>query len=346
MEARKASDFSKFAPLLTQWVELTREKCAAIAPGEPVYDTALEPFERGMKAARLEAIFSEVREGLVPLLAEVKARGTPPDDSWLRGEFDVDKQAALCKEIAVLMGFDLERGRLDVSVHPFTGGAGPSDVRMTTRFKASDLTEGLTGAIHETGHALYEQGRLGGPHDGLPVSEALSMGVHESQSLLWERCVALSRPFAAFLLPRLRAAFPQLPAERTADDLFGALNRVATRSAIRVEADELHYPLHIILRFELESALLRGDIKVEDLPRLWNEKMKAYLGVEPANDAEGVLQDVHWSAGAIGVRLVCTAQFVSRTLTRLRSVFPVVHAGCDDGRADLCSRQEGSADAG
>ena len=161
------------------------------------------------------------------------------------------------------------------------------------------------------GHALYEQGRLGGPHDGLPVSEALSMGVHESQSLLWERCVALSRPFAAFLLPRLRAAFPQLPADRTADDLFAALNRVATRSAIRVEADELHYPLHIILRYELESALLRGDVKVEDLPRLWNEKMKAYLGVTPENDAEGVLQDVHWSAGAIGVRFARAALLLS-----------------------------------
>ena len=151
VEARKASDYAKFAPLLSQWVDLTREKCNAIAPGEPIYDTALEPFERGMKSSRLDAIFSEVRDGLVPLLADVKARGTPPDDSWLRGEFDVDKQAALCKEIAVLMGFDLERGRLDVSVHPFTGGAGPSDVRMTTRFKAADLTEGLTGAIHETG---------------------------------------------------------------------------------------------------------------------------------------------------------------------------------------------------
>ena len=300
--ARKASDYAQFAPLLTQWLQLTREKCAAIAPGAPLYDTALEPFERGMTTARLDAIFAEVRDGLVPLLAAVKARGTPPDDSWLRGEFDVDKQAALCREIAVLMGFDLERGRLDVSVHPFTGGAGPSDVRMTTRFKANDLTEGLTGAIHETGHALYEQGRLGGPHEGLPVSDALSMGVHESQSLLWERCVALSRPFAAFLLPRLRQAFPQLPADRTPDDLYAALNRVATRSAIRVEADELNYPLHIVLRYELESGLLRGDIEVDDLPRLWNQKMKDFLGVTPENDAEGCLQDVHWSAGAIGVR--------------------------------------------
>ncbi len=298
--ARAASDYGRFAPILEQWLALTREKCAAIEPGAPPYDVALDGFERGMTSQRLDEIFSQVRDGLVPLLADVRARGTPPDDSWLAGAFDVDAQAALCKDIAVQMGFDLERGRLDVSVHPFTGGAGPSDVRMTTRFKAGDLTEGLTGAIHETGHALYEQGRPGGAHEGLPVSEALSMGVHESQSLLWERMVALSRPFSAFLLPRLRAAFPQLPADKTADDLYAALNKVSTKSLIRVESDELHYPLHVILRYELEAALLRGDATVEQLPALWNAKMAAYLGVTPENDAQGVLQDVHWSAGAIG----------------------------------------------
>jgi Zn-dependent M32 family carboxypeptidase len=287
--------------VLEQWLAVTREKCAAIAPNAPdVYDTALDSFERGMTAARLDSIFATVRDGLVPLLAAVRERGTPPDDSWLAGTFDPDAQAALCREIAVQMGFDLERGRLDVSVHPFTGGAGPSDVRMTTRFKANDLTEGLTGAIHETGHALYEQGRPGGAHEGLPVSEALSMGVHESRSLLWERMVALSRPFASFLLPRLRAAFPQLPADKSADDLYAALNKVSMRSLIRVEADEVNYPLHVILRYELESALLRGDISVAQLPALWNAKMEAYLGVTPESDAQGCLQDVHWSAGAIG----------------------------------------------
>jgi Zn-dependent M32 family carboxypeptidase len=298
--ARAASDFTQFAPVLTEWLALTREKCAAIDATRSAYDMSLDTFERGMTSARLDEIFAAVRDGLVPLLAAVRQRGTPPDDAWLSGAFDVEEQAALCREIAVAMGFDLERGRLDVSVHPFTGGAGPSDVRMTTRFKPTDLTEGLTGAIHETGHALYEQGRPSGEHEGLPVSEALSMGVHESQSLLWERMVALSRPFATFLLPRLRARFPQLPADKTADDLYAALNKVSIKSLIRVEADELNYPLHIILRYELESALLAGTISVEQLPALWNEKMAAYLGVTPESDAQGVLQDVHWSAGAIG----------------------------------------------
>ena len=298
--ARAASDYKAFAPVLSEWLALTREKCAAIDASRPAYDVALDTYERGMTSARLDEIFSAVRDGLVPLLAAVKSRGTPPDAAWLSGAFDVDAQAALCREIAVQMGFDLECGRLDVSVHPFTGGAGPTDVRMTTRFKATDLTEGLTGAIHETGHALYEQGRPGGPHEGLPVSEALSMGVHESQSLLWERMVGLSRPFAAFLLPRLRARFPQLRADASADDLYAAFNAVAARSLIRVEADELHYPLHVILRYELERGLLAGDISVEELPARWNEKMQAYLGVTPENDAQGCLQDVHWSAGAIG----------------------------------------------
>jgi len=301
-KARKSSDFAAFAPVLRQWVDLTKEKMAAIDASKAPYDVALDAFERGMTSNRLDEIFKVVRDGLVPLLADVRTRGTPPDDSWLKGDFDVDKQAALCKEIAVEMGFNLTHGRLDVSIHPFTGGAGPTDVRMTTRFKANDLMEGLTGAIHETGHALYEQARPAGENDGMPVSEALSMGVHESQSLLWERCVALSRPFAAYLLPKLQAAFPDAPGlqGKTADDLYRAMNAVSLRSLIRVEADELNYPLHIILRYELESSLLRSDISVEDLPRLWNARMQEYLGVTPDNDAQGVLQDVHWSAGAIG----------------------------------------------
>jgi carboxypeptidase Taq len=298
--ARKASDFSAFAPVLRQWLELTKEKCAAIEPSKPAYDVCVDTYERGLSSARLDEVFATVRAGLVPLLAEVRSRGVAPDDSWLKGEWDLEKQAAMCKEIAVEMGFDLTRGRLDVSVHPFTGGAGPTDVRMTTRFKAHDLMEGLTGAVHETGHALYEQGRPGDELDGLPVSEALSMGVHESQSLLWERCVALSPAFAEYLLPKLHAAFPAFPKDKTAKQLYEAMNTVTPRSLIRVEADELNYPLHIILRYELESALVKGTIAVEDLPRLWNERMQSYLGVTPDSDAQGVLQDVHWSAGAFG----------------------------------------------
>ena len=176
-------------------------------------------YEKGMTQERLDEIFTEVRAGLVPLIQMIKSKGTPPDDSLLKGaEFDIKEQANLARQIALDLGFDISKGRLDVSVHPFTGGAGPTDVRMTTRFKASDITEGLTGAIHETGHALYEQGR--NQHEdwvGLSVSEAMSMGIHESQSLLWERCVALRRPFQDYLLTRLRQFFPErFPASVTA----------------------------------------------------------------------------------------------------------------------------------
>ncbi|KAL6771475.1 hypothetical protein ACKKBG_A26530 [Auxenochlorella protothecoides x Auxenochlorella symbiontica] len=299
VKARQASNFSLFAPALEKWVALRRERAALIDPGKPVYDVLLDDYQPGLTSARLDSIFDQVKAGLVPLLADLRARGTPPDTAWLKGEFDTDAQAALCREIALTLGFDLEKGRLDVSVHPFTGGAHPTDVRMTTRFKKDSLLEGLTGTVHETGHALYEQGR-NLEYDGLPVNEAAGMGVHESQSLLWERMVGLGRPFAAYLLPKIKAAFPQLPQDRTAEDLYRAVNEVLPRSLIRVEADEVTYPLHIILRYELESELVRGDISVDQLPELWNKKMKEYLGVEPESDAQGVLQDVHWSYGLFG----------------------------------------------
>lgn len=299
VKARQGSDFSQFAPVLQEWVDLRREKARLVDPSRPVYDVLVDDYEKGVTAARLDEIFSEVKAGLVPLLADLRARGKAPSDAWLKGDYDTKKQAELCHKIAVALGFSLDSGRLDVSVHPFTGGAHPTDVRMTTRFKQDDLTEGITGAIHETGHALYEQGR-NLEYDGLPVNSALGMGVHESQSLLWERMVGLSRPFAAYLLPLMREHFPELPKKQTPEDLYAALNIIKEPSMIRVEADEVTYPLHIILRYELEKALVEGSIQVADLPRLWNEKMKEYLGCEPESDARGVLQDVHWSAGLFG----------------------------------------------
>ncbi|GBF90989.1 hypothetical protein Rsub_03844 [Raphidocelis subcapitata] len=297
VEARKESDFSKFAPFLKEWVEVRRESARLIDADSDPYDVLLDDYEKGATAARLDEIFAEVRAGLVPLLASLKSRGTRPDDAWLAGDYDTKAQAALCEEVALDMGFDLQHGRLDVSVHPFTGGAHPTDVRMTTRFKAHDLTEGLTGAVHETGHALYEQGRNLTPEwRDLPVNSALSMGVHESQSLLWERMVALSPPFAQYISGKIRKHFPSFP-ERPPGQLHAAINTIKEPSLIRVEADEVTYGLHVILRYEIERALVRGELEVDDVPRVWNAKMRDYLGVEPENDAQGCLQDVHWSAG-------------------------------------------------
>ena len=302
VKARAASDFSMFAPVLKESLELTKARCALVAPGKDAFDAALDDYERGMTKARLNEIFPVVRDAIAPLIRRVYEKKTPTAlvgvKNPLEGEFDVDLQAKMSKEIAIKLGFDMSKGRLDVSVHPFTGGCGPNDVRMTTRYKANDLAEGLTGTIHETGHSLYEQGRCE-EFIGQPVSEAHSMGVHESQSLLWERMVALSKPFSHFLLRELQATFPAEFDGVSADTLYAAMNTVKNPSTIRVESDELTYPLHIFLRTELELGLMDGSIAIDDLPAKWNEKMKAYLGVDITDDAKGVLQDVHWSSGAL-----------------------------------------------
>ncbi|KAJ1428083.1 putative carboxypeptidase [Ochromonadaceae sp. CCMP2298] len=298
--SRKAADFSIFAPSLQEWVDVNQQRANLIDPSSPPYDVMLDMYEKGMKAERIDEIFSQVRAGLVPLISQLKT-GTPPDSAWLAGDYDVDVQAKMVRQISIDLGFDIDKGRLDVSVHPFTGGSHPTDVRMTTRFKANDLTEGLTGAIHETGHAMYEQGRNLDPEwKNLPVSLAMSMGVHESQSLLWERLVALNRPFQHYLLPKIREFFPTFPTEATPESLYLAQNTMRDPSLIRVEADELTYTLHVILRYEIERGLVDGSIKVTDVPAVWNAKMLDYLGVTPPDDAQGCLQDIHWAGGAMG----------------------------------------------
>lgn len=300
--AKKASDFSLFAPALQKWVDLSLEKAKYIDASKPAYDVLLETYEKGCTSTRLEEVFTEIKAAIVPLLAKIKAKGTDfITDDCIKGSYDLTTQADLCKSVALDMGFSLDSGRLDVSVHPFTGGAHPTDVRMTTRFKQDDLLEGLTGAVHETGHALYEQGH-NKEQDGLPASVAHSMGIHESQSLLWERMVFLGKPVQKYMLHKLVSFFPETFGSKglSPDDLYKATNVVKAVSLIRVEADEVNYPLHVIIRYEIETGLLNGSIKVSDVPRLWNEKMQSYFGVVPPTDAQGCLQDIHWAMGAIG----------------------------------------------
>jgi carboxypeptidase Taq len=310
VSARQASDFSSFAPVLKKIVGMSRTVAGLLGPTLPSpptdpYDALLDQFEKSCSASRLDELFGALKAGLVPLLAAVSELGTPPDTSILTAgaPFDTAAQARLCEDVAVALGFDKSRGRLDVSVHPFTGGpGGPSDVRMTTRFKEHEFVEGLTGATHETGHALYEQGRPAS-QTGLPAGEALSMGAHESQSLFWERHVGLTRPFAAWLAPRLAAAFPAaFPTPPDPDGLYRAMNVVKppNERLIRVEADELTYPAHVILRYELERKLVSGALEADDLPGAWAALSKELLGVVPPSDAKGCLQDVHWPSGALG----------------------------------------------
>lgn len=333
--ARQASDFSLFAGKLTEIFELKKEVAAITRPAlkdEP-YDGALDAFERGMRAERLDIIFDELREGLVPLLEAINAKKAAdpsidaPHPALEFGEqWAVEAQAELSRDVAARMGYSFDNGRLDVSTHPFTGGAGPQDVRMTTRYSAN-WAEGFGATIHETGHALYEQGRdLGEEGLGLPASRALSMGVHESQSLLWERMVLQSREFWDFATPLFHDKFP-FTSSATSEDFYRTYNRVAP-GCIRVEADEVTYPLHVILRYDIERRLFRNEMAVEDVPAYWVQRMKDDLGVDVPDDAKGCLQDIHWSFGAVGY-------FPSYTLGAIMAVQIFNAAKADLGEAEL-----------
>jgi len=253
----------------------------------------LEQYDPGTSVESLRAMFARLRDGLVPLIQAIAAK---PALAPLSRDFALDQQWLLSKAIAAGLGYDFDAGRLDAAEHPFSTGQGEGDVRITTHLHQSDLLGGLGSTIHETGHALYEQG-LPHRHAGTTVREAASFGLHESQSRFWENYVGRSKPFAGWLASRIAEHYPD--ANVTADQIFAAQNRVE-RSLIRVQADEVTYNLHIIVRFELELALFEGTLKVKDVPAAWNAKYEKYLGVTPPDDARGCLQDVHWSAGLFG----------------------------------------------
>jgi len=297
-KARAASDFSIFLPHLEELVNLARETAEALGYEERMYDALLDRFEPEMKTSQVEALFAELKAGLVPLVQAIAERQDAVDDSFLTGEFDVDRQWEFGLEVVKKLGYDLNHGRQDRAAHPFTTSFTPADVRITTRLYPDQLKPALFATIHEAGHALYEQG-IGRALDRTPLSNSASLAVHESQSRMWENIVGRSRGFWTHWLPRLRETFaPRL--DGVSDEAFyRAINRVRP-SYIRVEADEVTYNLHIFMRFELENLMLEGKVRLADLPELWNAKMVEFLGVRPPNDSLGVLQDVHWSAGLLG----------------------------------------------
>jgi len=304
VRARESGDYGAFQPMLMEILELRKTMLALTKPEMTLYNAAIDDFDPRMEASRLTEIFDSVKHDLTPLIKNIAAKSAAQPDLQkvkpaLRGgaEWDPAKQAEMCKEIAQAIGFDFERGRMDVSVHPFTGGSHPSDVRITTRYSEENWIEGIAGTIHECGHAMYEQGRSKSQLD-LPASEALGMATHESQSLLWERMVGQSRSFWVWATPIVHKYFPHTK-DCTPEDFYRAVN-IVKPSLIRVDADEVTYPLHVIVRFELERALFDGSIDMAELPKAWDDKMEAYLGVRPPSNKEGVLQDVHWSGGAFG----------------------------------------------
>ena len=298
VKARSENKFSDFAPLLSQLIELKKSWAEYVAPKMQPYDANIDVYERGMSMADITPIFDILKFELIPLIREIQASDYKPDSTFLSGNFSIEKQEELGRTISKEMGFAFDRGRMDVSVHPFCGGSHPTDVRITTRYRTDNFIESLYAVIHETGHGLYEQGRMKEGRD-LPASEALTMGVHESQSLFWERMIAQNRPFCKRFFPLITKTFPKKFEGTNFDQFYEAVN-ISQPSFIRVEADEVTYPLHIILRYEIERGLFDGSIEVNTLPEIWNSKMKEYLGVEPPTDTLGVLQDTHWSGGAFG----------------------------------------------
>lgn len=296
-QAREKSDFSHFKPHLEKIVALVREIAERIGYEKEPYDALLDEYEQGMTAEEVERLFAPLREQTPQLVERIRSAPRQPDTRILRRHYPRSAQEQFCRLIAERIGFDWQSGRLDPTVHPFASRLSPGDVRITTRYYEDFLSPSLFGTIHELGHALYELG-LPEEHFGTPLGEATSLGVHESQSRMWENFVGRSRAFWEYFFPFAQQHFSAL-CDVGLDEFVFAINAVQP-STIRVEADEVTYNLHILLRFELELALMRGELAVVDMPDAWNERFRTYMGFTPPSDAEGVLQDVHWSGGMIG----------------------------------------------
>lgn len=295
-EAREAKRFALFRPRLETLLSLRREQADAWGSDGERYDALLEGYEPGMRVARLTPVLESLTAKLRPLISAIEARPATPDA--LEGKrFPVEAQWAFTLELLGAMGFDLEAGRQDRSIHPFSSGLAATDVRLTTRLFEEQPFSAIFGTLHEAGHGLYEQGF--GPFARTPLAQAPSMGLHESQSRLWENVVGRSRPFWSYFLPKLKAHFPAQLATVTLEQFLASVTRVR-RSFIRVDADEVTYNLHIALRYELELGLVRGSLAVADLEQAWNERTKALLGLDVTDPVQGVLQDIHWAWGEFG----------------------------------------------
>lgn len=305
VEAKGKSEFVLFKPHLEKIVELKREEASALSSGgtglragDALFNALLDEYEPGCTAAELRPLFASLTAELVPFIKAIGESSKKPDESVLKREFAIDRQKWFAESAAAAFGFDFTAGRLDTTSHPFCSAFGPGDCRLTTRYNPRFFNECFFGVLHEAGHGMYEQG-LPADKFGTPCGAYCSLGIHESQSRFWENLIGRSRAFWQHAFPRLQQAFPGTLADADADRWHFAVNAVKP-SFIRVEADEATYNLHIAIRFELELALIGGELAVADLPAAWNEKYQATLGIRPATDAEGCLQDIHWSFGGFG----------------------------------------------
>jgi len=291
--AKEKSSFKEFAPILKKIVALCKKKAELVGYKEHPYDALLDDYEPGMTTSEIKTLFDQVKSfssALIKKQAKI-------DDSFLTGDFDPEKQLQFCTEILKDMGYDFKYGRVDFSAHPFSSSCHPTDSRITTRKPGRHIMSTIGTLMHEGGHSLYEM-NLPAKEYGSPLGQAVSLGMHESQSRFWEIWIGHSKPFWKRYYPELKKLFKQFE-KVPLEAFYKAINKV-TPSLIRVESDEVTYPLHVILRFELEKGLIEGSIHVDEIPKLWNKKMKELLGVVPKNDAEGCLQDIHWAMGAFG----------------------------------------------
>ncbi len=298
VEARRDNDFKSFAPHLEKIFSLKRQQADALGYEDCRYDALLDEFEPGATTAGVRQVLEDLRKQLVPLIGEILQSDRAAPIDILRRSYPIASQEAFGRTVAARVGFEFPRGRLDITHHPFCSSLGPHDCRITTRYDEHWFPGAFFGILHEAGHGIYDQG-LRPDLFGLPPGMFTSLGIHESQSRLWENLVGRSRGFWDYFFPETRQMFPSALSDVALDDFYFAINGVRA-SLIRVEADEATYNLHIIIRFELEQEILAGHLAVNDVPQAWNDKYQTYLGIRPPNDADGVLQDVHWSAGLVG----------------------------------------------
>jgi carboxypeptidase Taq len=296
--ARKNNDFKSFQPILTKMIGLKRDEAEALGYRGCRYDALLDHYEPAAETSQVAKVLAALRDQLVPLVSAIRESGRQPNVEILKRHYPTDAQRKFGDQIAAKIGFDFNRGRLDVTAHPFCSEMGPNDCRITTRYNERHFNEAFFGILHEAGHGMYEQG-LPADSYGLPTCMYVSLGIHESQSRMWENLVGRSQAFWEFCYPLAQKAFPEALREVLLDDFYFAINDVRP-SLIRVEADEVTYNLHILIRFELELALINDGLSIADVPAAWNEKYRQYLGLTPPDDAHGVLQDIHWSAGLVG----------------------------------------------
>ncbi len=296
--ARRENNFPGLCPTLETIFRLKREEAKCLGNTDQLYDALLDEYEPGAQSQALAQLFESLRIEIVPLVQAIAGSTARPDRGILTRAYPLDRQKVFGETVASAIGFDFEKGRLDPTEHPFCTGIGPGDTRVTTRYDLHNFGDAFFGILHEVGHGLYDQG-LDASHHGTPMGEAVSLGIHESQSRLWENLVGRGSPFWDYWFPLARRVFREALGGVSQDAFLFAVNEVEP-SLIRVRADEVTYNLHILVRFDLERALLTGDLGMADLPGAWSEKYRDYLGITPANDAEGCLQDIHWSLGLIG----------------------------------------------